>query len=783
MRSCIYTGFFRRIAWIVLVLVLSGCAGYREFRDAKELSAQGKQQESLAKLEEASRLDPGNAEYRIALLSQRNLLINQTLRPADLARRNGNITDAEKGYRQALAIDPDNVVAKQGLEAIYQERKHRQVLVEVDAMIGTSDPAVLEQAGEMLRSVLAENPQQKEALQLKERLASAQKGGELAELALSAKYKKPITLEFRDAPFKSVFDVISKVSGLNFFFDKEIRPDLKVTILAKNTSIEDAVRLMLVTNQLEQKVLGADSILIYPNTPQKTKDYQSLSVRSFFVANADIKAVANTLKTILKVKDMVADERLGILIVRDSPDVIRMAERLVALQDVADPEVMLEVEVLEVQRSRLMELGVRWPEQLSLSPLVAEGAAFTLNDLLNLNKDKIAVGLGNTTINARKEDQDSNILANPRIRVRNKEKAKIMIGDRVPVFTTNQNGTSGFASESVSYLDVGLKLEVEPNIYLDEDVAIRVNLEVSNIIREVIGSAKSIAYQIGTRNASTVLRLKDGETQVLAGLISDEDRSTGNRVPGLGEFPVLGRLFGSQKDDTKRSEIMLSITPRVIRSIRRPDLANTEFDSGTEVSVGAKPLRLVPAQEDKTSPAGTVEKQATAKVTIPGAAVGKVPVKNGALAGGSASESIAVGTAQAGGLSLAWGGPAEVGSGEQFSLVVRINSNEPLQGVPMLVSYDPAYVQLISVQEGDFLKQQAGGTVFNQRTDPVQGKVFVSNVRHGPAGVNGSGSLATFTFKSLKAGLTKVNVMSISPEPVPAQALPLPIVHAMKIGN
>ncbi|GAA5786688.1 secretin N-terminal domain-containing protein [Chitiniphilus shinanonensis] len=774
----------RSLRWALLaaLLLLTGCAGQQAFREARQLAAEGKQHESLTKLEEAARLAPGNAEYRIAVLSQRTLLVSQSLRQAESALRGGRIGDAEKAYRQALVIDPDNAMARQGLEALQLERAHRLVLAEVEKTLESTETAALLDAAEKLRTVLSENPRHQQALLLKARLDAGRRADEPAQ-QLAAQYRKPITLEFRDAPFKSVFDVISKVSGLNFFFDKEIRPDLKVTVLAKDTSIEDAVRLMLVTNQLAQKVLGADSILIYPNTPQKNKDYQTLAVRSFFIANADVKAIGNTLKTILKVKDMVIDDRLGVLIVRDTPDVIRMAERLVALQDVPDPEVMLDVEVLEVQRSRLMELGIRWPEQVSLSPLMPEGDTLTLYDLLHLNQKKLAVGIGNTTINARKEDQDSNILANPRIRVRNKEKAKVMIGDRVPVFTTNQNGTSGFASESVSYLDVGLKLEVEPNVHLDGDVAIRVNLEVSNIIREVIGSAKSIAYQIGTRNASTVLRLKDGETQILAGLISDEERSTGNRVPGLGEFPVLGRLFGSQKDDGKRSEIMLSITPRVIRGIRRPDLGAMEFDSGTETAVGARSLYLNPvAASAKSAPGASPAPSDKAAKSVVADPTGNRPPMPAAAPAAPVAAPAPASVAPGGALSLDWAGPGEIRVGEQFSLGLRLQSDDALQGVPLLVSYDPALVQVVSVQEGDFLKQQAGETVFNHRIDPVRGKIFVSAVRQNDAGVNGVGMLAHFTFKSLKAGDAKIQVVSANPEP-PGRILPLPILHRLKVGS
>ncbi|MCA1925909.1 MAG: type II and III secretion system protein, partial [Thiobacillus sp.] len=191
-------------------------------------------------------------------------------------------------------------------------------------------------------------------------------------------------------------------------------------------------------------------------------------------------------------------------------------------------------------------------------------------------------------VNVKKEDSDVNILANPRIRVKNREKAKIHIGDKVPVITSNTTST-GVVSESVSYLDVGLKLDVEPNVLMRDDVQIRVGLEVSNIVREIRSNSGTLTYQIGTRNAGTTLRLKDGETQVLAGLISDEDRSAASRVPGLGDLPLIGRLFSSQRDERNKTEIVLLITPRVLRNMQAQQPALTEFRSGTDNAIGSSP--------------------------------------------------------------------------------------------------------------------------------------------------------------------------------------------------
>src|SRR5207302_11157446 len=253
------------------------------------------------------------------------------------------------------------------------------------------------------------------------------------------------------------------------------------------------------------------------------------------------------------------------------------------------PEVMLEVEVLEVARNFLLELGVQYPQSLAVSLVGAAGTpgSVTLREWLNRNSDLVRLTFTDPLFlfSLHQHNDRSNLLANPRIRVKNKEKAHIHIGDRVPVITTTLAATGGFASESVTYLDVGLKLEVEPTIYLEDEVGIKVGLEVSSIVNTVT-SAQSTTYQIGTRNATTNLRLHDGETQVLAGLIQDDDRRNADRVPGLGELPIAGRLFSHSADKTDRSEIVLLVTPRIQRTLARPDASSVEFAAGTEAQTG-----------------------------------------------------------------------------------------------------------------------------------------------------------------------------------------------------
>jgi general secretion pathway protein D len=335
-------------------------------------------------------------------------------------------------------------------------------------------------------------------------------------------------------------------------------------------------------------VLDEDTVIIYPNVPAKQREYQELTIKSFYLANADVKQVLNAIRSVVKTRDIIFDERLNALVMRDTPEAVRAAEKIVAMHDQAEPEVVLQLEVMEVSTSRLQELGVRLPEHLSAGVVGAVGpGTLTLAEWRNRNASMVRLTVSDPAliVNLRKLDGDTTLLANPHVRVRNREKARVHIGERVPVITTIATANVG-VSESVSYLDVGLKLELEPNIYLEDEVAMKVGLEVSNILDTINRPSGTQVYRLGTRNASTTLRLKDGETQILAGLIQNEDRRATNKFPGLSDLPVVGRLFSNRLDNKTKTEIVLLITPRIVRNVVRPSVDIAEFASGTEASMG-----------------------------------------------------------------------------------------------------------------------------------------------------------------------------------------------------
>ncbi len=570
--------------------------------EGRRLVATGQTEEGLALLEKAARDNPRQHELRMEYLRQREIAVARLIQQADSARVSGKLAEAEAAYIQALRVDPDSSRARAGYEAIATERRHTERVREAEKLFAKRDLAGAEAR---LREVLAENPGQQEARNLMRRVLDAQASRSLAVPELRSAIGKQVTLEFREASLRSVFDVISRTTGINFVFDKDVRPDLRTTIVVRNSTVDDVIRLVLVTNQLERKVLNDNSLLIYPNTPAKAREYQEMVVRSFYIANVDVKQVLNLIRSVVKTRDIYIDEKLNLLVMKDTANAVRLAEKLIANQDLADPEVTLEVEVLEVGTSKIQELGVRFPDRVQWQDPATVPSAGGTAALLQRPADGLTAFVATPPIilNIRQQDGLTNVLANPRIRVKNREKARVHIGDRVPVITTTSTANVGVSS-SVSYLDVGLKLEVEPSIHLEGDVAIKVGLEVSNITQTVPVSGGGVAYQIGTRNATTVLRLKDGETQILAGLIQDDERLTANKLPLVGDLPILGRLFSSNLDNRAKTEIVLLITPRVVRNLTRPDYVVAEYYSGTDASVGAPPLTIGPTGPGSLAMAG-----------------------------------------------------------------------------------------------------------------------------------------------------------------------------------
>ncbi len=591
-------------ALALAAVLLGGCAAQREHRDGLDYASQGKAEQALTSLRRANELEPDNVRYKLDYVMQRNVAIRNLVERADDERKVLHFDAALQLYREALKIEPGNERALRGVKMVEIERRAQVQLAAAERAFKANQ---LDSARDTVRGVLMEMPQNSAAANLARSIedkVDADRRAREEQTAARSAFKRPVTLQFRDAPLRMVFEALSKAANVNLIMDRDVRADARTTIFVKDASVEDSIELILLQNQLEKRVLNNNTLLIYPLGANKQKEYAELKVRTFQLSNVDATFMSNIVKTMVKTKDIVIDAKTNTMVMRDTADAVALAERLVAANDLPDPEVMLEVEVLEVSSNRASELGLQLPSSITVS---TPSTALTVGDFKNLGRNDLRVTGLAATLNLMLQDGSATILASPRIRTRNKEKAKILVGDKLPVITNllspQASGQSTVLTGSISYVDVGIKLEVEPQVYADGDVGIKVNLDVSNVTGE-LKTDSGQAYKIGTRSAQTALRLHDGETQVLAGLINDSDRNSASRVPGLGQLPVIGKLFSTEGADKQKTEIVLSITPRIIRPMANPDPRNADAWSGSEA--------LIRDRQYLTDPIGVVQAEQAA---------------------------------------------------------------------------------------------------------------------------------------------------------------------------
>ncbi|MEL4177452.1 secretin N-terminal domain-containing protein [Roseateles sp. PN1] len=562
---------------LAAAMLLAGCAN-PALRQADELNRNNQAAEAYTLLTEALRLAPADHAVRAAQLRTQQQLVSRLLIQIEGLRGAGRWEEMGEAMAQLRKLDAHHprldYFDAELLRGPRQETKLQSARAELRE-------GKVDRAEALAREIIAESPNHPGARLLLSQAAQA-RPLEAQSNEMGPAFQKPVTLEFRDAPLRQVFEALARSSSINFVFDKDVRADAKITVFLRNVTLDEAMRVVLSTQQLDRKLLNDSSVLIFPNTAGKQREHQELITRTLYLTNADVKQVQAMVRTIAKVRDIHVDERLNLMVVRDTPEVMRLVEKLIASVDLPEPEVMLELEVMEMSTDRANALGLKFPDTVQYGLTGVTGQV----DLSRRGSFTASVANPAVVATLRGVAGDVNILANPRIRVRNHEKAKVHIGEKLPVFTTTSSINVGVAA-SVSYLDVGLKLDVEPTIQLDNDVSIKVGLEVSNLISEVSGPNGSSAYRIGTRVTSTTLRLNDGETQVLAGLINDEDRRTANGIPVLSTLPVLGRLFGVTQDNHTKTEIVLLITPRIVRNLALPELSTTRMAGGTDASPGA----------------------------------------------------------------------------------------------------------------------------------------------------------------------------------------------------
>ena len=588
----------------LLLMLLAGCiAGHSDFSKGETALTDEHYDQAVASFLNAVQADPSSYAYRMKLQIAREKAGFQHKEEGDKFLAAKDYSRALEEYQLAVDLDGSLYAAAQGAEMAGRYLQAQKLTMEATELLKTGRRLQAKDSVEKALSFVADY---QPALQLLQKIKAMQ-ATVIDGVELEVTSSAPITLDFHETKLPDVFSILTKLSGINFILDEDVRA-ASTTLYLEKATFAQALELLLRMNKLDKKVLNSKTIILFPKSRDKEKQFEDQLIHTFYLSHIDAKKAVNLLRTMLQVRKIYVNEELNAIIMRDTPEVIKLAQRILEANDRADSEVVFDLELIEVNHSDTRELGLKLSNysigaglgdsvttsstsngitttttsnSIVSSTLTAGASADGLVKGFSGFKDlKPFYSIPTATFRLLKTLVDAEVLASPKIRVKNKEKAKVHIGSREPVITVTINGDQ--TTESVQYVDVGVKLDVEPTVELDNSIVTKLGLEVSNVSGKQTTSNGTSVLTISTTNANTSLTLKDGEQTVIGGLIRDDKGTTKYKVPLLGDIPLIGELFnGTDKTKSKR-EILLSITPHIVRSMTLPGPDVASIWSGGE---------------------------------------------------------------------------------------------------------------------------------------------------------------------------------------------------------
>lgn len=789
--------------------IIAGCAaGDKAFSKGEQFEKDGKYEEAMYSYAEAFRLEPDTGNYRVRFFKARDIAAQKRFERGMISFEKTEYAAALEDFQAAFGLDPTQDRFKQKIEETTRLKNAQSAYNEGRDFEKTNK---LKDAYRLYAVAIDYQPGNKEYQQAFSRVDKKRKN-RISGTELSLKSNKPITLKFKDAKLKDVFKIVSQLSGVNFIFDDGVK-DSNVSVFIENATFQQAFDLLVTMNKLDKKVLNETTVLVFNHSPEKTKQYEDMVVRTFHLSYMEAKKAINLIRTMLQIRKVYVNEDANAIVVRDTKDVVDVVEKILDSNDVPEPEVVLDVEVVEVSDRNAQNVGLllsNYNVQLGAfnsegKPLASSLSAATTTtttsstdpvtvttsaDVSNLVRAFTMKGYGgfitvpSAQYNLGKTLTKGEVLSNPKIRVKNKEKSKFNVGTRVPITTTTLNGT--LSQVNVQYVDVGVKVNAEPTILLNNEITIKLGLEVSSILsKETVGGSTSptSVVTIGTRNLDTVLSLKDGETSVIGGLIQNTQNNTKQKLFLLSDIPLIGPLLTNHDTTKDKTELILAITPRLVRGVTVPQNNLMSFTSGKEdnpalmnqlASFDDEPVfetstskanatsssfnRTPPKKQEQLtnlpptsvnitnqqvavgadvnkplSPAGpTVDQKPIQKPSIPVKPTSQNSIKRGLL-------QITA--------------PSNVKVGEQFTVDIMVSDAQQLFNAPFVFSFDPIFTDFVSATEGSFLKQDGKSTSFSSTVDSGVGSVSIKLSRAaGEKGVSGTGKLASLKFKAKNQG-------------------------------
>jgi general secretion pathway protein D len=490
-------------------------------------------------------------------------------------------------YTKVLRADPDNRAARQSLEVskvraslqhftrgrrLEATGKLDEALVELQ-LAAELNPAsaevdeLLQSVRTQLRNKIAGRDGKTELQTLVERSRGLMPAGQ----ELPTDIRMPDSLTFREANSRDVFTALGKIADVNVVFDPQFRPQ-SISIDLRNSSFEDALQAVSTATRSFYRVTAQRTVTVVPDTPAKRQEYEEEIVRPFFLSNADLKETMDLLRVVIDARRVAPVTATNAIMIKDTPERVAAAGKIIAAIDKARPEVVIDVELLEVDRTHLKEYGLQIASPgdppTGINGIVSVTPdPMTLRNLRNLTQsDILLTNLPSLYYRLLKQDTSTRTLANPQLRTSEGIPAQARFGERVPVPVTvfSPIATGGVNQQpitSFNYENIGVNIDITPRMHHDDEVSLALKIAVSSISGSGFGGLPTF----GNREINTVIRLKDGETNLLAGLIRDNERDVLRGVPGLSDLPIVGRLFAQNQRETQETDIVLTLTPRVIR--------------------------------------------------------------------------------------------------------------------------------------------------------------------------------------------------------------------------
>src|SRR5437773_2697838 len=747
------------IILLVVAISLSAAASANSlFKKGKDAEARQNYEQAYEYYKQAYDLKPKDLAYRAAYERLRFYAGASHVKRGQLLRDSGKLDEALAEFQKAVEVDPSSPIAQ-------QEIRRTQQMIDAAKAPGPKAAAPAPSG-------------------LQQRVQEAQGPVELAAIS-----NIPITLKLTEDT-KVIYETVGKLAGINALFDPDYT-SRRIKIELNGVTLEQALQIIALESKTFWRPVTPNTIFVASDTPAKRKDVEQSVIKTFYLANlsqpTELQDVVNALRQILEISRIQPLPSQGALVVRGTPDQIALAEKLVGDLDKARSEVIVDVAVMQVSRDKARTLGINPPTSATVAlqnnintttPATTTGGTTTttgntgstsgsanqinLNRLGNLNATDFTVTINPATATALFNDSTTKIIQNPQIRAVDGQKASLKIGDRVPVATGSfQPGIGGvginpLVNTQFQYLDVGVNIDITPRVHAAREVTLKISMDISNVTGQsnIGGISQPI---IGQRKIEHEIRLKEGEVNLLGGMLEDSTTKSLSGIPGLSQIPILRYLFGQTNTEHRENEIVFALIPHIVRSQDLSELNQRALQVGTASAIELRRVSR-PAPGDGGAPTQPTPTPPPAQSAPPPA---QTPPPSQGSAGGAASFMF---------------DPANVTqpAGSTFAVNVLLTGAQNVYSVPLQVSYDPKVLQVVNVSNGGLLSQDGQSVALVHRDDDQSGALQITATRPpGSAGISGQGAVVTLTFMAKASGQSTLTISKGGAKDPNMQSLPV----------